>query len=1054
MAPNSWSVSKVTLIAAVIALSVRSAAAESGGIEVRVFDASGRSPVAGVSVGLSNALGLVAAATVPTGADGVAFFPVLRPGGGYVVEVSTPGFARVRILDVRVRIEEVTRIPIRLVPEIRESVKVVERRAGVDLDRTSKTTTFDDTFIQDLPSQGRFYQGLLSLAPGVVDPKGDGNPNVHGARAVDFQTQVGGVSNQDPLTGGWMSYLNPDAIEELEVIGAGAGVEFGRAQGGFAQVIQKQGSNEFEGLTNLLWQSSLMDGRAAAGTPGTRVPRYDWIQPAVQLSGAIVRDRLWYRLSHEFISRQEPVTALDGTILATRRQGIHADQITWQASPRNKLALEIREDPLTLTYVGASALSASDTTMRYESGGPTFALTWTAPVSPAILVDTVASYQRGHQNLLPMVSGARNTCTEGFVNRFTGEPLLPALDTVQCTNTDTGVTTGSYSSTWRDERQRLTLKSQASIFGGRLFGMTHQLKVGANIENERYFRRLERRPDMTLTIKEVPIVGSDGRTHRALFASLALEVASPPSTRSTATDVSYGFFLEDQAKPLPNLSVTAGLRVDREEMRGSGFRPFDPAAESRDFLGRMSAGSADGGYSEAASSFTGYGGLEDLVRGMADATQISESFLWSRISPGLIVSQSWAKQRAPADIDIANTNLSPRLSVAWDPGGKGKSKIAVTAGRYYGTLLLAVPLVEEEPVTTTMGLQATRVPPSEIWTDLHFSTGIDPAVSARVIDHRLKTPYQDELTVSLEREIARETTARVAFISRRFWDQLQDVDLNHHAGDFGHCVYSSGEDQPWIVAPPDGVPDDCDGIIVLSSSRFFGQVVQRHQSDGYLDSYVYNPGWGAIYQVGNDNTARYKGIVLEVTRRQYRNWQMQASYTWSRAVGDAEEFNSYLGDDPANREAERGYLSYDQRHVVKVNATTITPWGFRFGASANWMSGLPYSILQVGPSLDSVPSVYPSIIGGGMRNRTRYATGRRNDQRNRPSLTLNVKLDKEFNLSRGQNLQISLDVFNLLDDRNYRIYNPQLGYGRQLNERNDATVTPGRQYQVGLRLAF
>jgi hypothetical protein len=225
-------------------------------------------------------------------------------------------------------------------------------------------------------------------------------------------------------------------------------------------------------------------------------------------------------------------------------------------------------------------------------------------------------------------------------------------------------------------------------------------------------------------------------------------------------------------------------------------------------------------------------------------------------------------------------------------------------------------------------------------------------------------------------------------------------------------------------------------------------------ADGYLDSYVDNPGWGAIYRVGNENAARYKGIVLEVVRRQYRNWQLQASYTWSRAVGDAEEFNSYLGDDPANREAERGYLAYDRRHVVKINATTITPWGFRFGASANWMSGLPYSIMQVGPSLDSVPDLYPSIVAGAMRNRTRYLTGRRNDQRNRPSLTLNAKLDKEFNLSRGQNLQLSLEVFNLLDDRNYQIYNAQLGYGRQLNERNDATVTPGRQYQVGLRLAF
>ncbi|MBZ5640103.1 MAG: carboxypeptidase-like regulatory domain-containing protein [Acidobacteriia bacterium] len=159
MAPAVRVSSRVLLFTAVVAFGIHRVAAESGGIEVRVFDASGRNPVAGASVILSSALGMVRTTTVATSAKGVAFFPVLRPGGGYVVEVAAPGFARVRVVDVRVRIQEIARVPIRLVPEIHESVKVVERRAAVDLDKTSRATTFDDSFIQDLPSQGRFYQG-------------------------------------------------------------------------------------------------------------------------------------------------------------------------------------------------------------------------------------------------------------------------------------------------------------------------------------------------------------------------------------------------------------------------------------------------------------------------------------------------------------------------------------------------------------------------------------------------------------------------------------------------------------------------------------------------------------------------------------------------------------------------------------------------------------------------------------------------------------------------------------------------------------------------------
>jgi hypothetical protein len=317
-------------------------------------------------------------------------------------------------------------------------------------------------------------------------------------------------------------------------------------------------------------------------------------------------------------------------------------------------------------------------------------------------------------------------------------------------------------------------------------------------------------------------------------------------------------------------------------------------------------------------------------------------------------------------------------------------------------------------------------------------------VSIRAVDHNLKTPFQDEVTLSYEREVGAETTARVAFISRNFRKQLQDTDINHHAGDYGRCAQQQRSRDAWIVPPPDGNLDDCDGVLAGS----------LHTSDGFLDSYMYNPTWGAIYRVGNDNAATYRAVVLELVRRQYRNWQMQASYTWSRAIGSAEEFAGYLGDDPTLRDSETGYLAYDQRHVVKINATTITPWGFRFGVAANWSSGLPYSIMQTGSSLDSTPPEYVGIFAGGSRDRTQYPTGHRNDQRNRPALNLNVKLDREINLPTGQNLQVSVEVFNLMNERYYQIYNPQFGYGRQLNGTNDATRTPGRQYQIGMRLAF
>ena len=82
---------------------------------------------------------------------------------------------------------------------------------------------------------------------------------------------------------------------------------------------------------------------------------------------------------------------------------------------------------------------------------------------------------------------------------------------------------------------------------------------------------------------------------------------------------------------------------------------------------------------------------------------------------------------------------------------------------------------------------------------------------------------------------------------------------------------------------------------------------------------------------------------------------MQASYTWSKAEGDGEDFAQQLGDDRSLLEDEKGFQSYDQRHVVKVNATTITPWGFRLGAAVSW--GIrPALLLAPGSSWPSTRS--------------------------------------------------------------------------------------------------
>jgi outer membrane receptor protein involved in Fe transport len=121
-----------------------------------------------------------------------------------------------------------------------EKVKVTGSRV-IDLDSETGSTVIGKEFFEDLPVFGHTYQAALTLAPGVNDANGDGNPNVHGGRERDFHMAVDGVSNVDPLTGTYMSNIDPDAIEEIELVTTGASAEFGRGQS-FGKITKQEGT--------------------------------------------------------------------------------------------------------------------------------------------------------------------------------------------------------------------------------------------------------------------------------------------------------------------------------------------------------------------------------------------------------------------------------------------------------------------------------------------------------------------------------------------------------------------------------------------------------------------------------------------------------------------------------------------------------------------------------------------------------------------------------------------------------------------------------------------
>jgi hypothetical protein len=257
----------------------------------------------------------------------------------------------------------------------------------------------------------------------------------------------------------------------------------------------------------------------------------------------------------------------------------------------------------------------------------------------------------------------------------------------------------------------------------------------------------------------------------------------------------------------------------------------------------------------------------------------------------------------------------------------------------------------------------------------------------------------------------------------------------------------------------DGRADDCAGRnfapLGQGETSGFNPLVNLQLPDGITDLYVQNPAFGRIDFLGNVNSADYQGMVVELTRRQYRSWEMTGSYTWSIARGNGEDFDQFIGLDQSLLDREFGFQSNDQRHVLKAIASTITPWGFRLGSVIQWQSGLPWSVLLAKFSFDQAPEAYSGLGSyNPSRQRWTYPTGTRNDQRNSSYWTMDLKLTKEMNLSRGMNLQVSAEVFNVLNEGTYQVYIPGQEMGYQVNGANNARNLFGRSWQLGMKLAF
>ena len=186
---------------------------------------------------------------------------VLRglPVGRYTVVAELSGFQTARNTGVVVRVNEDVRLDVALkVGAVSETVTVSGMATTVDTVSGTLRTVVDQERIENLPLNGRNATQLMTLVAGVVTDRSDltsgttypGTQPVSssGARGNTTNYVLDGGSNNDHYTNGPNPMPNPDALQEFSVQTNSFSAEYGRTVGAVVNAVTRAGTNQYHGL--------------------------------------------------------------------------------------------------------------------------------------------------------------------------------------------------------------------------------------------------------------------------------------------------------------------------------------------------------------------------------------------------------------------------------------------------------------------------------------------------------------------------------------------------------------------------------------------------------------------------------------------------------------------------------------------------------------------------------------------------------------------------------------------------------------------------------------
>ncbi|MGB9067645.1 MAG: TonB-dependent receptor [Candidatus Acidiferrales bacterium] len=861
----------VSLLCLIVLLLAGRAAGQStnAAITGRVTDPT-KAVIGGAQVTAINA-GTNVSYEATTNGTGSYVIPDLPPGP-YRVEVEKMGFKTIVETGVVLHVQDTVELNYEMaLGAASESITVRADQTNMNTTDGSVSTVIDQNFVENLPLNGRSFQTLIQLTPGVVlTPNiqgAEGQFSVNGQRAASNYWMVDGVSanigtganfNQGTgaggalgsfsVLGGTNSLVSVDAMEEFRIQTSSYAPEFGRSPGAQISIVTRSGTDEFHGTAFDYLRNSAFDANDwfadFAGLPKPAERQNDF---GGTFSGPVVKDNTFFFFSYEGLRLRLPETTLSSVPdLGARSAAVAAVQPFLNAYPMPNGADDTATGvaQFNSSYTNPATLDAYSLRVDHKlTRGLT--LFGRYDYSPSELLDragstlyTLSDVERYRIDTQTATAAAVWSITPLAANDFrfnysrTNSSNSSSLDNFG----------GAVPFTTVPFPSPFTSQNAAFIFA--VFGLAHPyLQVGATARNAQRqinlvddlswqkgphnlkfgvdYRRLSPSHDPGL-YSQAPIFLSVGA---AITGDLGF--ASKQSLRSSTFLLqNLGVFAQDTWRVNSRLTITYGLRWDVDFAPSSTSGPAIPAVTGYDLANLSSLALASAGTSPFATR------LGNVAPRLGLAYQLSGSQNWARVVRGGF----------GVFYDLATSEVGNTLGTDYPFAASG-----FVLGPAFG------------------GTAASDAAPPAI-TPAELSS---PGAALLAFDPHLNLPYTLEWNVSLEQELGAQQSISASYI-----------------GSAGRRLLQTA----YVVAPNSTLAD------------------------------------AAL--IGNTATSDYDALQIQFERRLSRGLQVLASYTWSHSIDDGSLGTYGLGSNfvpGLASNSNRGPSDFDLRNTFSAALTYNLP---------------------------------------------------------------------------------------------------------------------------------